>query len=209
MSAYTDAIDDLVGLQSDGHDIRASVAKAYLYDFDGYPTRLWNGHGVLIAGGHEWIGTIGPDGRDFHQVPNVTDPRDGSNPEYRFGLPFIDKATYDALQADQTLVEDRTLTGYRVVISPGEGLRPAAAPAFAWAMTMKQPLFATRREGSMTIYSAQVAARSIEAGRARVPGGTYTDTAQRERARLLGVASDSFCVFVASNARRTITVEGG
>ena len=209
MTDYTDAIDEIVGMQSDGHDIRACVAKAYLYDFDGYPTRLWNGHGVLIAGGHEWIGTFGPDGTDYHQTPSVTDPRDGSNPEYRFGLPFINKTTYDNLRADQTLVEVRALTGYRVYIAPGEGLRPATAPAFAWSMTMHQAVFATRRNGPQMVYSAQVVARSIEAGRARVPGGTYTDTAQRERARLLGVAADSFCVFMASNARRTITVEGG
>lgn len=204
--SFAALVDDAV--TGDG-DVIATMRKCYLYDFDGYPTRLWDGEGVLYAGAQEWLGTIGPDGVDYHQVANVTDARDGSNPEYRFGLPYIDLATYDGLRADQALANGRILTCWRAIILPTEGLRPATALTFAWAMTMRDVQFSRRRGGApgndQTFYSAQLVCRSVEAGRARVPGGTYTDTAQQERARILGVASDSFCAFVAANARRTMT----
>lgn len=206
-------VDAAVGTAADTFDVRATIRRCYFYDFDGYPTRLWNGVGVLHAGGYDWIGTVAPGGMDFHTVPVVTDPRDGTSPRYSFGIPYLDKATFDVLRADRDLVSGRALTCYRVIIVPGEGLRPATALKFAWAMTMQEATFAERYEGAgpnaVKVYSASVLARSSEVGRSRVPGGTYTDTAQRERARILGVTADSFCAFVASNARRTLTIEGG
>lgn len=209
MTALTDAVDDLVGLQSDGHDIRACVRRTYDYKFNGYRLRLWNGQGVLFAGGEEWIGTVGPDGQDYHQVPRVTDPRDGANPEYRFGIPFVDRATFDALRVDSWRVAGRELVGYRVLLLPSDGLRASTAPDFCWKMTMREAAFSQSRSAAGMVYRAEVLCRSVEEGRARVPGGSYSDTAQRERARLAGVASDSFCVFVAANARRSIHIAGG
>lgn len=210
MSSFAELIDQAV--TGDG-DIVAAVRRAYFYDFDGYPTRLWNGIGVLVAGGQEWIGTLGPDGTDYHVVPDVTDPRDGSNPEYQFGLPYIDRVTFDNLRADKALARGRTLTCFRAIILPGEGLRPATALRFAWSMVMTDTRFGKRRDGtpgeSAEVYSASVIARSSELGRSRRPGGTYTYTAQQERARLLGAEPDSFCVFVASNSVRTLTIAGG
>jgi hypothetical protein len=54
--------------------------------------------------------------------------------------------------------------------------------------------------------SVKVLCRSQEAGRSRIPNGTMTDTAQRSRAQLLGLASDSGCSFVASKSARTYVI---
>ncbi|OWU83804.1 hypothetical protein ATO6_15335 [Oceanicola sp. 22II-s10i] len=226
MSFETELLARLGGA-SDVADIDIMLRRAYFYDFDGYPTRLWDGVGILntatgvgddltlsdgtVIASNEWIGTISADGTNLHQRPPLADPREGTSPRYEFGIPYLDAPTFAALQADQSKVRGRDLTVYRVIFSRGEGLRPATSIAFAARLEM----MGTRFDRSLVVeggtmvnrHSATVLCRSLEYGRSRFPGGTYNDTTQQERARLLGLSSDSGCAFVARNANRTYTFD--
>lgn len=201
-----------IGQAEDTFDIRVSVRRCFHYAFKDCDVRLWDGQGVLIADGYEWFGTIDDTGTNHHVAPTVKDTRDGTSPRYNFSIPRLDAATADAMRADDDKVKDRPLTCYHVIIKHDEGMRPGTALRFSYQLTMKEVNFSDKIEGSpenMTrVYSASVLARSGEAGRSRTPSGTYTDTSQRERARLAGIESDSFCSFVAANSNRTYTIEG-
>jgi hypothetical protein len=199
---------DFLGESSSRHDIRASVRSCFFFDFAGAPTYLWDGMGVLISNdGQRWLGTINGDGVNAHTKPALSDPRDGASPNYEFGLPFLDEASFNLLKADQDRVKGRTLTIYDVAVDEGEGLRPGTDLGFHQRLEMRAVLFddgvAEVSPGEIVnTYSATVQCRSLESGRSRFPGGTYTDTSQRERARLLGVASDTGCSMIAGNADR-------
>lgn len=221
---------ELLAITDEGAgDIRAVVRRCFYVDFDGYPVRLWEGQGRLFTtmsvgnpatlpdgktlAQNEWLGTIDADGTWHLSAPAVGDTRDGTSPAYDFTLPFIDRETYLALKADQALAAGRQLTCYRALFKVGEGLRPKTPIAFAWRMLMVGTTFAEGlQEGdagsAQRFYTASVTARSLEYGRSRTPAGSWTDTAQRERARVLGVANDSGCIFMAKNASRTFTIEG-
>lgn len=200
------------GTAADAFDIRAIVRRCFFYDFDGFPVRLWEGIGKLHAGGYEWLGTFTPDGDNRHQAPATQDARDGASPKYEFSLPYIDRATFLALKADQALAKGRTLTVYHVICLPGEGLRPGTALRFDARYIMQGVQFSEALEGEApTItrrYSAAVQVSNLEFGRSLIPNGTYTDAAQNFRAQQLGLASDSGCSFVAANSRRTYVVGG-
>lgn len=210
MSYETELLDAL-GDDTATHDIQLTVRRCWFYDFDGYPVRLWQGQGALVAGGAEWLGTITADGTDYHRVSAVQDSRAGASPRYSFTIPYLDATTFAALKADQALARGRELTCYLALVKPGEGMRPTTALRFSYRMLMVGTEFSEQRMGEapniMTVRSASVIARSLEYGRSRMPNGTYTDTAQQERARLLGLASDSGCSFVARNARRTYEIK--
>ncbi|WP_226782757.1 hypothetical protein [Oceaniglobus trochenteri] len=227
MSAFSDFILEQTGTASDAFDIKVVVRRCFFYDFDGYPLRLWDGQGVLTTtmgvGGavetpagtlasNEWIGTIDGDGTNRHQSPAVSDQRDGISPRLEFTIPFIDAATYAALKADQDRARGRSITVYRAAFRPGEGIAPQTPIAFSYRLSMKGVSFSRMVSGEpgdeRLVYSATVLARGAGEGRSLSPRGTYTDTSQRERARLLGVASDSGCSFVAANAQRTYRAGG-
>ena len=117
------------------------------------------------------------------------------------------------MAADQGLVKGREITVYYALFKAGEGLVPSTPLRFDCKLIMTGCNFeetASMGEAGkvMFVRSATVNARSLEYGRSRVPNATYTDTAQRERARLDGLASDSGCSFVAGNSRRTFVVGG-
>tara|TARA_R100000544_G_scaffold37143_1_gene27356 strand:- start:5674 stop:6309 length:636 start_codon:yes stop_codon:yes gene_type:complete len=197
-----------LGSSEDSFDIKVVTRRAFFYDFDGVPVRLWDGQGVLIdSGGNEYLGTIDAQGTNHHRTPKVKDPRDGSSPRYEFGLPHVDRTTFDNLKADQSLAAGRELTCFNAIFLDGEGLRPATTLNFNYKLIMQ----ATRFEQGVNMdggsvqrrYSAFVSCRTLEYGRSKFPGGTYTDVAQNARAALLGVESDSGCVFVAGNSQRS------
>lgn len=196
-----------IGAKADVNDIRASVRRCYFYDFVDDPLRLWDGQGVLIAGGNEWIGTVTPEGFNLHETSPLRDPRDGASLRYEFKLPYLDEQTWLALKADKSKAEGRELTVYYVIVKHGEGLVPGTALQFVQRMKVQAIKFGENIKESggtmMRTRSAGVVCRSLEAGRSRVPNGTLTDASQVERARVLGVSSDSGCSFVAANSRRT------
>lgn len=212
MSFEAELLTQLGGVQ-DAFDIKVSLRRAYHYDFDGSPVRLWDGQGVLVdTSGAQWIGTINADGVNAHSVPRLQDPRDGASPRYTFGLPYIDAATFAALKADQWRAKGRELTIYHAIFLRGEGLLPKTPLRFAWRLMMQGVEFdenvAEVSPGKVVrTYAGSVICRSLEYGRSNFPGGTYTDTSQNERAALLGLASDSGCVFVAGNSGRTYLVD--
>jgi len=217
----------ITGQADDAHDIRAVVGRCFFYDFDGYPIRLWEGTGVLTTtfgvgdamvtpagtlAANEWLGTYDANGENRHAAPQIQDSRDGASPRLQFGIPHLDRATFDALKADQALVKERDLTIYNAIFGVGEGLRPQTPIRFAARLAMKGVTFSRQMDGDpanpVMIYSASVLCATGEEGRSRIPGATYTDTAQRERARVLGLSSDSGCSFVAGNSQRTYRVGG-
>lgn len=210
MTMFAEFILDATGSATDAFDIRAVTRRLFFYDFDGYPIRLWDGVGKLYAGGQEWLGTIDANGTNRHSAPLVRDPRDGASPAYTFSLPYVDKVTFDALKADQQLAKGRNLTCWYCGFLTGEGLRPSPELKFNYRLTIRSTDFAQRVEfdglETRAVYSASVQCRSLEAGRSRLPSGVYGSSAQAERARLLGLASDSGCDFVAANSRRTYVI---
>lgn len=200
-----------IGTATDAWDIRAVDRRCYFFDFAGYPIRLWDGQGAMTdSGGNEWLGTIDASGVQQLRAPAVRDSRDGASPRYTFTLPFIDSDTFDALKSDRALAEGRELTCYRALFGAGEGLRPSLPLTFDYRLLMQGTQFAEGLgEDAGNIkksYTATVLARSLEYGRSRAPYGTYTPTAQRERARLKGYSDDTFCDFVPGNALRTFVV---
>ncbi|MEB3419886.1 hypothetical protein ACFSDD_10940 [Salipiger marinus] len=215
-----------LGGADDAWDIQATVRRCFFFDFDGAPTRLWDGVGLLttttgvgdpldmggrVLAANEWLGTRDGFGLNAMSAPEIRDDRDGVAPDYVFGIPKMDRDTFDALKADQTKVKGRQLVIYDVIIPEGEGLLPQQPIRFNARLTMRGADFremARPGDGGEIImtYAASVTCRSGEAGRSRYPGGTYTDTSQRDRARLLGLESDSGCVFVAKNSQRTFRV---
>ncbi|WP_372993888.1 hypothetical protein [Sulfitobacter sp.] len=200
------------GGADDTFDIRASTRRCFHYAFKDQDVRLWDGIGVLIADGHEWIGTVDVNGNNMHKAPTVKDTRDGTSPRYTFSIPYVDRETMEAMRADDDKVKGRSLTCYHVIVKHDEGMRPGTALRFSYRLTMQSANFSDAVEGGpdnlKRVYSPSILARSGEVGRSRTPSGTYTDTSQRERARLAGFASDSFCSFVAANSNRTYTIEG-
>lgn len=198
---------DAIGTATDAWDIRAATRRCWFYDIDGYPLRIWDGMGVLYADATEWLGTIDQNGTNHHQAPPVRDMRDGASPEYRFTIPYVDLTAFNAMKADQDLVKGRKVTCYRVIVLTNEGLRPGTALQFAYRLTMRGAEFSERMEGGKLIRSASGLCRGND-GRAKLPAGTMTDAAQQERARVLGLASDSGCAFVAANSNRTYVIGG-
>lgn len=227
--SFETELEALIGGASDAFDIKAMVRPCYFYDIAGYPIRLWEGQGILttstavgdplsLPGGgtqpaNQWFGTIDAAGTDHHRVPSVSDVRDGTSPRYSFALPYLDKTTFDALKADQSLVRGRKMTCYQALFAVGEGLNPTTAIWFDYRVELKGIEFseAASMDGGTVVITRQATAiaRSGEQGRSRAPGGTFTSTAQAERARQFGLSSDSGCDFVAANSRRTFVVAGG
>lgn len=209
MSFETDLLDAL-GQATDAYDIQVAVRRCFFYDFLGNPVRLWDGEGVLTAGGFDWLGTIAADGVNYHSAPEVQDSRDGTSPRYTFKIPFLDRDTFMAMKADQGLARGRGMTCYHAIVQRNEGLRPAQSLRFNYRLTMQGTDFAESVDGdpgnTVRTYSAAVLCRSGESGRSRLPAGTYTDTAQKYRAALLGFPVDNGCSMVAANARRTFIV---
>ena len=211
MSFETELLE-LTGTATDAWDIVATVRRCFLYDFTSNPVRLWDGQGVLNAGGYEWMGTFDENGQNRHKAPGVRDDRDGASPRYEFGVPYLDATTYAALKADQALAMGRDLICYSVLCKAGEGLVPTTALRFNYRLAIRGVTFSERMEGqpgaAIKVYGASILAKSLEYGRTKVPAGTMTDTAQQDRARVLGLASDSGCSMVALNARRTFVIAG-
>ena len=211
MSLFEERLDEYLGTPNARHDIRAMVRRAWFYDFDGYPIRMWQGQGKLhTADGNTWLGTVDAKGNDIHKTPRISDARDGTSPSYTFSFGYLDEATYEALDTESWRVAGRSLTYYRVLFRPGEGLRPDTPIAFGRELTMMSTLFNedVRLEGSTMVrrYVASVLAKDGNSGRSMVPGRTYTDTSQREYARQLGVETDRGCEFVALLANRVYQV---
>lgn len=213
MTAFTDKLEEYLGDADDVFDIRAVVRRCWFYDIVGYPTYLWSGQGRMFAeDGNTYLGTIDAAGSDHHQVPAMSDGRDGTSPEAQFSIGYSDAAMHAALKADSWRVHGRTITCYLAIFEVGEGLRPATPLEYLASFEMQSPIFdevLTRDEKSGRIiksYKATVIATGPNAGRSRAPRGTYTSTGQRARAALLGVANDAGCDFVAGLANRTYLV---
>jgi len=211
--AFADALLALTGTATDSFDIVATVRRCFKYDFASGAVYIWDGQGILTTeDGQEWIGTIDADGVNHHNTPAVRDPRDGTSPRYEFSIPYLDAATYAAMKADQSVAAGRDIICYHALFNAKEGLLPQTPIRFAWKMTIRGVTFSEAVEENsgqfIASYNVTALARSLEYGRSRTPAGTFTDTAQNERARVLGVASDSGCSFMARNANRTFLIEG-
>jgi len=195
-------------------DIRVAIRRCWHYAFPSGDLRLWDGIGKLITVGDvEWLGTTDGSGVNHHTTPAIFDTRDGASPQYTFGLPYLDAATFETFKNHVVEVKGTILKCYNVLVYPHEGLRPGSTLRFDSKFVLKGAEF----EQSLTdlgngsyqrTLRATAYARSTEEGRSRFPGGTYTDTIQRARAARLGVDSDSGCSFMAQNARRTYIVGG-
>lgn len=220
MSEFNDLLEEYLGQDDVLTDIRVVVRRLYLYDFVGYPTRMWQGQGKLFtADGAEWLGTINSSGQDIHTVPRLQDGRDGTSPAYQFSMTIPDLPDetsgelYRALKEDQARVNGRDLIVYLAIFKEGEALRPSTPVRFLKRLTMRSPRFT---EGGVTqdnegrlirSYKVTIAAKDANYGRSKTPNRTYNDTIQREYARQLGVTTpDRGLEYVAALANRTYQV---
>lgn len=218
MSAFYDLLDEYIGDADALTDIRVTVRRCWFYDFDGYPTRVWQGHGKLFTeDGAEWLGTFDAAGNDIHKTPPIQDGRDGSSATYQFSMLIPDLPgqsageLYDALKADQWRVAGRTLTCYLAIFGEGEALRPSTPIVYFKELIMLSPKFSEkieRDENGVMVrrYSVSVPAKDGNLGRSNTPNGTYADTIQKQRAKELGVTLDRGSEFLALLANRTYQI---
>lgn len=218
MSAFYDAIDELLGDADSVADIVGTVRKCWHYDFVDDPIRLWDGQGSFIdADGEEWLGTIDANGGNMHKTPSLQDGRDGTSASYNFeiNLPNAEGvdtlALYNELKADQAKASKRPLTCYLVLFREGEGVRPGTPLSFYKQLLMQAPKFseAISRDAAGRIvkqYRCSVVARDDNSGRSAVPGRTLADTMQKRRAADLGVSVDRGAEYLALLANRTYQI---
>ena len=218
MSEFFDLVDEFLGDDDAISDIRVVVRRLYFYDFLGHPVRIWQGQGKLITeDGSEWWGSMDANGTDHHQAPAVQDGRDGSSATYTFGLQIPDTPGEDALsvfneiKSQQSLAAGRALRIYLAVFKDGEALRPTTPLLFFRELEMIQPKFSEKLESDdgrriVRKYSATITAKDGNAGRSRVPNGTYTDTVQKRRALEHDISDDKGCEYVARLANRTFVL---
>lgn len=212
MSAFEDKLNEYLSEATDPTDLRIMVRRFWKYDFLAGAVRVWDGMGKAYSeDGQEWLGTVSPEGMNFHQTPKISDGRDLASPRYQFSLGYIDSTTYNALKASQDQVAGRTITCYLGIFEEGEGLRPQTALDYFDQFTMQSAIFEEKltmgESGALQKqYVASVVAVNANAGRSRAPGGTYTDTSQKNRASILGVDGDRGCEFVAGLANKTFII---
>lgn len=220
MSEFDDLLEEYLGDADALSDQIVVVRRLWFYDFDGYPTRMWQGKGRLFTSdGNEWLGTVNNFDQDIHVTPRLQDGRNGSSAAYQFSmtLPDIPGETagelYEALKADQNLVFGRNLTCYLAVFKPGEALRPTTPIKFFKQLVMQTPKFSESlspdSNGTLVrSYKVSLTARDSNFGRASKPNRTYNDTTQREYARQLGAGTpaDKGCEFIAALANRTYQI---
>lgn len=211
---YLGDIDDI----NDISDIRVVVRKLWFYDFDGFPTRLWQGKGRLFTqDGNEWLGTIDANNFDYHSTPPIQDGRDGSSATYNLGLTIPDipgenaGVLYESLKSEQWRAVKRNVTCYLAVFKDGEGLRIDTPVSFFKQLTMMNIKCSEKLEpggngGTVRRYRLSVTAKDANFGRSNVPNGTYADTIQKFRAKEHGVALDRGSEFLASLANRTFQI---
>ena len=219
MADFDTILDEYLGDADDITDIRAIVRRAWFYDFDGFPIRMWQGQGRLFtADGNEWMGSIDAAGTDHHVTPAIQDGRDGSSANYTMSMTIPEipgesnAALYESLKADQWRVNGREVTVFLALFQQGEGLRPNTPLRFFKRLTMQSPKFSeslsSDGEGKLVrSYKVSVTARDSNFGRSNTPNRVYSDAAQKERARQLGVATiDRGCEYLGTLANRTYTV---
>lgn len=211
MSLFETRLDEYLSGSTDTTDLRAMVRRLWDFDFDGIRIRLWEGQGLLhTEDGNTWLGTKTPKA-NYLQVPRLSDGRDGTAPIYQFGFGYVDKATYQALKADQTKVYNRPLTCYLALFQgPDEGLRPNTPIEHYKSLTMLSSAFEEKlvMDGRTLVrrYRITVQAKDGNSGRSQVPRRTYADTMQKEYAKQLGVELDRGAEFLAGLANRTYKV---
>lgn len=218
MSFY-DLLDEMIGDGDAITDIRACVRKCWLYDFEDYPIRFWEGKGRLFTtDDNEWYGSIDANDVNHIKTPSLQDGRDGSSATYNFTLTIPDLPgqsalqLYEELKADQSRVSGRDLICYLAIFREDEGLRPQTPIVFFKQLTMLPPKFSEKivpsPAGSLIrTYEVTVPAKDGNVGRSNIPRGTYTDTIQKQRAKELGVSLDRGCEFVAGLANRTYVIQ--
>lgn len=219
MSEFYDLLNDQFGNEDDLNDIRVVVRRCWFYDFIGYPLRIWQGKGKLFTSdGNEWLGSIDGNNNDHHKVPALSDGRDGSSATYNFSLDMIDipgqpmREAYDAIRNQQWRSANRKLTCYLVAWrSEDEGLRPITPIVYFKDLTMMSTRFSEKlmSENGMMIkrYVPTVVCKDGNFGRSNIPGGTYADSIQRQRAKEWGVEVDKGAEYLAILANRTYTVK--
>ena len=218
MSAFYDLLNDQFGEDDDLSDIRVIVRRCWFYDFVGYPLRIWQGKGKLFTeDGNEWLGSIDSNNVDHHKVPAITDGRDGASATYNMSLDLIDipgrsiREMYDAIRNEQWRASGRKVTCYLVAWrAEDEGLRPITPIVYFKDLTMMSTRFSEKisDEGGRIVkkYVPTVVCKDGNFGRSLIPGGTYADAVQRQRAAEWGVNLDKGAEFLAILANRTYTI---
>lgn len=212
MTDFYTVLDEYLGDDDAISDVRTVVRRCWFYDFDGYPTYLWQGKGTLFTeDGVEWLGTIDNNDTDRHIAPAIQDGRDCSSPTYNFSMNIPTSEIYDDLKADQWRAQGRSIECYLAIFKENEALRPETPIVFFKQLEMVSTRFAEKiqADGSgklVKTYTVTVTAKDGNSGRSSVPNGTYTDTIQKFRASQNGVALDRGCEYVATLANRTLQV---
>ena len=217
MSEFYDLLDEYMGEEDALSEIRVVVRRLWKYDFVDQPVYLWQGKGKLFTSdGNTWLGTIDANDEDHHMTPALQDGRDGSSASYSMKLAITDlpgepaMQLYDDLKEDQWRVSGRKVTVYLAIFKEGEALRPTTPIVFFKELIMGAPKFSEvlENDGGRPVrkYYVTVSAKDNNYGRSNVPGRTYADTHQKQRAKELGVTVDKGSEFLALLANRTFQI---
>ena len=212
MTSFDEKLDQYYN--SDITDIQVVARQCWHFSFKDYEVRTWQGKGKLhTEDGNEWLGFIDNNGNRVMTTPKILDGRDGTSPTYEFNMQLVDLPDMPAMQIYQDLkqyqdqVAGRPITAWLALLEVGEGLRPNTPLEFFKELTMQSTRFTESLviDGTSLIkkYMLTIIAKDGNFGRSNVPGGTYTSTVQKERAKQLGVAVDKGCDFVLGLADRT------
>lgn len=160
------------------------VATLVEFRFDP-PTRLWNGPGPLIAGGHEWKGF-----NALGQIDGLVESRSGESSQVRFTLSGTD-AEMNRLAMRAAAEQAGALAiVYQQLFD--EDWQTVGVPLPVW-MGLTQPMSATStagEEGTGNQRSLTLPAENLFSGRSRPPAGTNSDRDQKTR-----FAGDKFLEF--------------
>lgn len=206
---FLEALDQYRGDDEDSADISCPLVPVYEYDLTSGPIRMWPGFGRLhTIDGRKWLGTVDSSGVDHHQAPGPRDGRDGTSAKMTFGLPYIDRETYNQIRLVKEESRDRPVRVYLCVLLPNEGLRPQTPLRFQAEYTLISPLFDSGLTWDevrfIRRYSVSIIGRDGNQSRALADLGTYTSTGQRDRAAEFGIAVDRGCDFVAALENVTV-----
>ncbi|WP_116654875.1 hypothetical protein [Pelagibacterium sediminicola] len=166
--------------------IQAAMAKRQIgaalltfADFREVPRRWWPGHGLLRAGGHDWLGA-----GEFISIEGLEQPIGTRAPKMTFTLSGVDATIVQMARQASDRVKDRRITVYIQFFD----VTPDDAGKQPWSLLDSPYALATgiMDQMSYTLEGADrrtvtLTAESLWVNRRRPPYGFWTDRDQNSR----------------------------
>lgn len=151
---------------------RVRIAWLVKLDFTSAPAYVWNGNGMLTAGGQEWAG-LGALGL----LSGIEQSINGEAPEATIGLSAVDEEIMTlALEEFETEALNRRIIAYIQFFNENDDI-PLDNPYPVWSAKMILPTFSE----DLQKWDINIAAESLFSYRSRPNYGMLTDRDQEKR----------------------------